>query len=525
MAVRKTNIRVSRLCELSIVMNEKTGAVEMAYKRKIARICVILFTGCLFLIAAGMESRTITYHMLNGTNKIYEETYYLPFGKKVISLEMPGRAESENIRFSGWYYDRELTMLAKQSLELTKDLDLYAGWIEDNPETEFLLPEMHITSDVALENVDRWEYCSCTYTITNATVDDCLSNVAGQFRGRGNSTWKEFEKKSYRIKFEDKQNLFDMGADKDWVLLSNSADYTLMRNELAFELGKIMELDYTSQCQWIQLFYNGEYQGLYLLCEQVETGVNRVNIEYPYEPDEIIISFFLELGGELNGFSLPLVEGARDNWEDYFSCEILYPEAEVLSQNQYEYIDAYMQLINVAILTKNWEELIELVDIQSFADWYLVNEIMLNGDMGWSMFAYKPKGDKLYLGPVWDFDQSCGNSYSGGADYETWYPDTSSQNTWFNTLLEMEEFKELMAERLASKLPEIRNLFDREKEKAIIYKQDIDANFERWPVIGTAAWRIREEIGNFKTYEENVDFLFVWLEHRIDWLEKELSSF
>lgn len=496
----------------------------MTYKKKIAWVCVIIFMGCLLLIAAGVESKTVTYHMLNGTNEVYEETYYLPFGKKMISLETAEWTGAENIRFSGWYYDRELTIPAEQSIELTEDLELYAEWIEDDPETEFLLPEIHITTDTELGSLTKLGYTSCTYTITNAATDDCFSDAAGWIRGRGNSTWEEFEKKPFNIKFEEKQNLFGMGEDKNWVLLSNALDYTLMRNELAFELGKILELDYTSQCQWVHVFYNEEYQGLYLLCEKMETGRNRVDIEYAYEPDEADVSFFVELGGQSEGFSLDLVENVENNWYEVFACVIRYPKEEVLTQEQYGFINAYMQSVNRAILTGNWEELTELVDIQSFADWYLVNEIMLNGDLGWSMFAYKPKGDKLFLGPVWDFDQSAGDSTTGGADYETWYPASTASNSWFDTLLEMEEFREILAERLQSKLPEVRQLLALEREKAVIYKQDIDANFERWPVIGTTGWRIREEISDLETYEENVEFLFDWLEHRIDWLEKELSS-
>ncbi len=271
--------------------------------------------------------------------------------------------------------------------------------------------------------------------------------------------------------------------------------------------------------------WHTDQRGLYLLCELVETGINRVDIEIPFDTEDIDINFFLELGGELNGFPLSPVEGADTNWGDYFSCEIIYPVNNVITRHQEEYIYAYMQLVNEAILTRNWESIIDLVNIRSFADWYLVNEIVLNAHIGWSMFAYKLQVDKLYLGPLWDFDQTCGVSISCGPDYETWYPASKTQNTWFNTLLEMDEFKALLASRWKECLPEIQHFLAEEQQKSILYQKDIAANFERWPALGTTVWRMRKEIGDFDTYEENTAYLFDWLENRIEWLSSELGSY
>ncbi len=497
----------------------------MYNKKQIALIFSIILIALLLFLTTCIKTCTITYCIPGNETQTYQQTYMIPCWKQIIRLDAPDADYGENTYFSGWYHDQELNDKVMIESIPAENTAVYAKIVEKNPETEFLLPEIHITSEVEWENIDRYEYNTCTYTLTNTTTNDCLTNINGKIRGRGNSTWQEFDKKSYKIKFDDRQNLFEMGSDKDWVLLSNSVDYTLMRNEIALGLGQLLGLQYTSECQWVQLFYNEEYLGLYLLCEQVETGINRVNIEAPYGPEDIVVSFFVELGGELDGFTLPLVDEAENNWQDYFSCEILYPQSSVITQYQQEYIEGYMQLVNSAILTKDWNTITDLIDIESFCNWFLVNEIVLNGDMGWSMFAYKPQNDKLYLGPLWDFDQSCGVSGTGGADYETWYPDTSNQNAWFNTLIEMPEFRELLSEKWGESLPAIQDFLQSEKEKAIIFQQDIDANFERWPVLGSATWRIRDEIGALKTYNENVDFLFTWLDKRISWLSAELGNY
>lgn len=494
----------------------------MNNRKKIIWIVTLVFTLILIFIVKGINIATITYHISTNKETVYSKIYYIPFWENEIELDIP-EIEDNNLNFLGWYYDEGLQNKAAKQLNLKENIDVYAGVVEDNPETDFLLPEIHITSEAGKENIDMG-YTSCIFTVTNTTLNYCLADVEGKIRGRGNSTWEYFDKKPYKIKFVEKQNLFGMGDEKEWVLLANAVDYTLMRNEIAFGLGRIMGLQYTPKCQWVQLFYNEEYLGLYLLCEQVKTGINRVNIEIPYEPGDVDISYFIELGGELDGFTLPIVEGAENNWEDYFSCEILYPESDIITKDQMEYISTYLQLVNTAILTKDWDEIMDLVDMDSFVDWYLVNEIILNGDMGWSMFAYKPQGDKLYLGPLWDFDQSAGVSKTGGANFKTWYPDTSSQHAWFNTLIELDEFKKLLAERWEERLPEIKKFLIDEQTKATIYKKDIDANYEKWPVLGTVSWRIREEIGELKTYEENTVFLFDWLEHRLDWIDSELNG-
>lgn len=497
----------------------------MPIKRKTALVIIFLFTLILFFFLTGINTCTVIYHNFDGTGEIYTKTYFTPPRPYQHGIILDTPKESDSFLFSGWHTDQGLESEIIYEIKPEETVNVYADWMRKNPETDFLLPEIHISSETAIDALNRTSYNTCTYMITNTGITNCMASIPGQIKGRGNSTWENFDKKSYRIKFDSKQDLFGMGESKNWVLLSNSMDYTLMRNEIALGLGRIIGLPYTSECQWIHLFYNEEYRGLYLLCELVETGINRVDIEIPFDTEDIDINFFLELGGELNGFPLSPVEGADTNWGDYFSCEIIYPVNNVITRHQEEYIYAYMQLVNEAILTRNWESIIDLADIRSFADWYLVNEIVLNADIGWSMFAYKLQGDKLYLGPLWDFDQTCGVSISCGPDYETWYPASKTQNTWFNTLLEMDEFKALLASRWKECLPEIQHFLAEEQQKSVLYQKDIAANFERWPALGTTVWRMRKEIGDFDTYEENTAYLFDWLENRIEWLSSELGSY
>lgn len=494
-------------------------------KRKKLFEVMLLFTVIAVVLAMGLREYKVTYYMeIDGES--YTKEYLLPFFVKSITVESP-QTEDPNLIFQGWYYDKDLKNLVEGGrLSLYKEeYEVYASWFQNDPNTDFSLPELFITSEREYTEAEKGTYLDCSYRLTNTNLRYCFGDLPGEVRGRGNSTWVEFEKKPYKIKFSERQDLFGMGEDKNWALLSNSMDHAMLRNEIAFGIADILDLAYTSECQLCHVYWNEEYLGVYLLCETVETGINRVNIETDYEPEDIMVSFFLEMGGELGGFELAPIEEGHNDWGYDFSVEILYPEEEVLTKNQREYIYTYMQMVNNAILSKDWESITDLVDVDSFAGWYLTNEIMLNGDMGWSMFAYMPKEDKLYLGPVWDFDQSCGNSETGGPAVDTWQPDTSSQNLWFDTLMEMDEFRNIIASKWGDKKPEIERFLLEEEDKTKMIAKDMYANYDRWKVLGSQdQWRMREEIAAFTTYEENAEYLFDWLKRRIYWLDSEMST-
>ena len=105
------------------------------------------------------------------------------------------------------------------------------------------------------------------------TLDGALT----QIKGRGNSTWQN-PKKPYNIKFDKKTDLFGMGKAKKWSLLASFHENSLLRNPTAFTMAEMLGLHYTSQYRHVDLYINNEYQGNYILCESVEVGGNRVEI-------------------------------------------------------------------------------------------------------------------------------------------------------------------------------------------------------------------------------------------------------
>ena len=112
-------------------------------------------------------------------------------------------------------------------------------------------------------------------------------------RGRGNTSWTNMPKKSYKIEFIDKQSMLGMPKDRDWALIANYADKTLMRNYLMYHLSAELDAYYAPRCEFVEVYLNKEYLGVYLLTETIKIGKNRVNI--PNNEN----SYIVEIDGRL----------------------------------------------------------------------------------------------------------------------------------------------------------------------------------------------------------------------------------
>lgn len=124
-------------------------------------------------------------------------------------------------------------------------------------------------------------------------------NAIGEMKGRGNSTWYGVPKKPYRIKLDEKSSLLSMSTDKNWALLANFYDKTLLRNLTAFEISKIVEMPWTPKSVSVDYYMNGTYRGVYTLTEHVRVSDERVNLNIVSQNDNsgdaVTGDYFLEL--------------------------------------------------------------------------------------------------------------------------------------------------------------------------------------------------------------------------------------
>ena len=142
------------------------------------------------------------------------------------------------------------------------------------------LPVCYLETENGVPVTSKEEYISATLTIQGNekySDEDQLYQGAIQIKGRGNTTWRNTNKKPYHIKLEQDANLFGMGAENDWMMLSNPFDQTLMRNALAFDLSGKLGL-YQIQYTWVDVVLNGQYVGNYQICEKIEVSESRIDI-------------------------------------------------------------------------------------------------------------------------------------------------------------------------------------------------------------------------------------------------------
>lgn len=137
------------------------------------------------------------------------------------------------------------------------------------------LPTVIINTQNSKEVTSKTDYIGCNIYVISDDGKKLLTGLQSKIRGRGNASWG-FPKKPYRIKFAEKQRVLGSpSSDKSWTLISNHGDKTLMRNILAFEVSRRVGMAYTPFCTPVDVVMNGEYEGCYQLCDQVEVGTGR----------------------------------------------------------------------------------------------------------------------------------------------------------------------------------------------------------------------------------------------------------
>ena len=266
------------------------------------------------------------------------------------------------------------------------------------------VPQVRIVTDdgVGLTLAKDDGYVDATVTITD--TDGSVIEGAAEVKIRGNSTAK-LAKKSYTVKFTTKRDVLGMGKAKKWALAANAVDCTQLRNYIAFDTARELELEYTSQMQFCEVWMDGSYRGSYLLTEPVQEGKTRVDID-------------IESNGGKKDFLIECEYNHVDDGVVYFKSNgirFACKEPDEPNDEQLAYIQSTMDDIFRALKTGSRSQIEEKVDIDSFAKYYLLNEFVKDVDVDYSSVFFYYKDGKLYAGPVWDYDLAMGNEDKNAA--------------------------------------------------------------------------------------------------------------
>ena len=425
-----------------------------------------------------------------------------------------------------WYYDAALTTPYRGE-PITADLTLYPAYTPYLAEGATTLPALYINTAGGAAVTSKEDYLRATLTVVGGK-GDALSEVGLRIRGRGNSTWRFFDKKPYRLKLDSSADLLGLGKEKDFVLLANAGDPTMLHNYALFSLAELFGDTVTSKCVYVSLYLNGAYEGVYLLCEQNEVGKERVPID-DGASGAADVGYLIEFGGNAAdppkyGFTLnPVTVGGKTYaWRAGFTATVKSPDEKTITAAQKSYITDYVNRVNRAIFSGDYATFTTLCDVDSFVSALLANMLLLNNDMDYSLYFYKPAGEKLCFGPLWDADQAAGTSTKTGTITEGW--EVSRYDHWFTALLRMPEFRTEVEKAWQTYRDEILLLPDYFMVVAFDMIADIEANELRHAAAASPYWRQCEEHFGYTTYEEHLAFFRTWLTERIAWMDAELSK-
>lgn len=390
-------------------------------------------------------------------------------------------------------------------------------------------PVVYITTADGKSVESDWRTVDCTISVDNIEKRYLIAEETATIKCRGNASMG-WPKKSYTIRFTKGQKLGGLGEgkSKNWVLVSNHCDQSLLRNHAAFWLQRNMDgIEWAPDCRPVDVYLNGDYRGNYMLIEKVTVNEDRINIINGKENPAVDADFMVELDN--------YASKAGDNGTVWFTAKGFPYEIrgeDNLTKERCEYVDKWVTDAYVTACDGTEAEIREVIDIDSLVDTYLVEEIMKNIDCGWSSFFLYRKDGKLYFGPGWDFDLAAGNDArldNGG--YENIYAGDgrygfSQQNPWFLRLMEKDWFRKVAAQRYMELEDEgvFEGLFNELDNVYETCKDSFKHNFEKWPIFGQVINQEPRHIRELSSVEEHFNYLKEWLGNRIVWLYEEFDG-
>lgn len=332
-----------------------------------------------------------------------------------------------------------------------------------------------------------------------------IEYTTAKIKVRGNST-SGLDKKPYNIKFGSKVEILGFTRGKKYCLLANRYDKSFLRNYLAFTLSsESNNLEYTPQFRFADVHLNGTYIGNYLVTTPIETGSTRLDIDT-----------------DGNDSLLELNTGRTEPGISYVTSPLMnvrleINEPEEPTQDQINNINSVLlnaETVMQDASTLSVNEIANYVDIDSFIDFYLIEEYFKNRDVQCFSTRFYIKNNVLYASPSWDFDLSSGNFPEANlATYTDIYALTFP---WIRSLLTNDDIKARFVDRFNEMQLYIQKLpyYDLESID-YLYRESFkrDKDVAGWDYKAQGLDREPE-----KTHKLNVAFLKDWLINRNRWL-------
>jgi hypothetical protein len=362
-------------------------------------------------------------------------------------------------------------------------------------------------------------------------------------KGRGNSTWLgngANYKNPYTLKLAEKTSILEMPKHKRWTLLANHYDKTLLRTETAGKLANILDnMAWVPHSRQVAFYLNNDYRGTYQLIENIKLDKNRVNVS-EISADNPGGGYLLEIderAGEPFNFKTTRGNTFCCSDPDDGLNEKITAGSDA-GKTLFQKIRADVQAVETALFSSNFRDpdagYRKYLDVNSFIDWYLVNEITKNGDAQFysSVYLYfDPEIQKFSMGPIWDFDLSLGNVTTGprGSGLNStanFYIKNaigsgSSQRNWIYRLFEDPAFVTQVKERWNNKYAELLTVPSFIDQRAAELNTAQSLNFQKWKVFSTTFYGSAAQPG---TYAGHITNIKNFLSGRLTWLNTEINK-
>ena len=383
--------------------------------------------------------------------------------------------------------------------------------------SNFQIPTVHITTEGGKAIDSKEDYVKASFRFEDPSrfyTDEESLEVTGRIKGRGNTTWG-MPKKPYRIKLDEKTDLFGSPGDKDWILLANYSDKTLLRNIMAMEISRVCGMSWTPRMLSVEVYLNGKYLGVYTFCDHKEVSKDRVNIEVATETD-LEGGYYLEL------------EEAMDEpvcFKTVWDTPVMFHEPEYPTEAQQKYVREWFNGFEHALERVQGEHdyaYRSYIDVPSFINYYIIQEITKNpdGNVRKSTYLTKEKGKPLEMYHVWDFDITLGNcDYTNFEKPEGWQ---MRYVKWYNQMFFDPAFKKAVVDRWNELYPALLTRVPAFLDRQLALMAGAEArNFDRWQILGVKVW---PNYYYFPTYEQEYDFLKDFYADRLAWLNGMINS-
>lgn len=426
------------------------------------------------------------------------------------------------------------------------------------------IPTVYITSDSGYYDLSKSGYSEATMqVVTTSDYPDTEYNGDIKIKLRGNSTAYQ-SKRPFRLKLDEKSDMFGMGESKHWCMLANVFDRTNLRNKLSYDFGADLGL-VSCESVFVNLIYNGEYYGMYEFTETIRADEGRVDIfnwedeaknvakaiakkeelsksERNALEDRLTEDLSWITSGVFDGYTISdyvdtseyditggyLIENdayydevSKFRTENDMKLQLKSPEYLSTNKEMTEYLQTYIQDMEDAIysptrLNEYGKHYSEYMDVSSFIDFWMVNEVFKNVELLYkSCYLYKDIGGGLITwGPIWDMDWTSGNHVNlggNGGKYNTWWhSESQDREYWYRALYNDPWFVLQLYERWG----EIQGNIDTMMNELEVWNEKLAepsaVDNDRW--------------GYDWSHQKEVDTLRQWLIDRRAWMDEQMST-